>query len=386
MEKREYNFNRNYNVDIIRALATIQILVYHLWVTVSNSKPLSNPYLYSSIAMSGEIGVTIFFVLSGYGIYYSLHSMEIKQGEINYWKYLKKRMVRILPEYYVSLLIVILISDGGWCFTIEQAGNLLSHLFLIHNWFYQYNGSLNGVLWTMGTIFNFYLIAPILYKSFRKIGLWNVPIVIAFTMVSKYITYRFIVPTDADGIYRWWIGRQPLPNSIDNFVIGMGIAYFVLNENGKVTDIKNKFRELLRNRGGYTIGIIAILAMLIGIIIYSNQGITRGINNNNLFSYSWYSVIAILIGCIVLIVSLQKQADEKNSIVLFRGMIWVSKYEYSIYIWHLVIINNLMSKSSTLNMIRDQGLWWVDYLVLGCLSITFGWIFSTMMIGLRRSK
>ena len=63
---------RNYNIDLIRAMALLLVIVYHSWV-VCGSQPISWPIINTIIILGGELGVTAFFILSGYGIYCSLN-------------------------------------------------------------------------------------------------------------------------------------------------------------------------------------------------------------------------------------------------------------------------------------------------------------------------
>ena len=66
---------RNRNIDVIRAIMILWIALYHAWV-VCGAIPFSNSAVDTLIRLGGEIGVTAFFMLSGFGIYYSLSSME----------------------------------------------------------------------------------------------------------------------------------------------------------------------------------------------------------------------------------------------------------------------------------------------------------------------
>ena len=88
-------------IDIIRGFTILLILIYHSWV-VCGSVDIKVPVIDIFVRLGGEIGVTMFFMLSGYGIYCSIRKMESK-GELSFDVFIKKRAVRILPQYYVSL-------------------------------------------------------------------------------------------------------------------------------------------------------------------------------------------------------------------------------------------------------------------------------------------
>lgn len=62
---------RNENVDLFRAVSLLMIVVYHAWV-LTGSQPIGIGVLDQTILYWGEIGVTAFFLLSGYGIFHSL--------------------------------------------------------------------------------------------------------------------------------------------------------------------------------------------------------------------------------------------------------------------------------------------------------------------------
>ena len=87
--------NRNIMMDVLRIIAMVMVLLVHIPIYI----PL--PYSFPN----GQYGVAIFFVLSGYLIMESLeHTQSVK-------KFYQKRLIRILPEYYIILIIGIIIWD-----------------------------------------------------------------------------------------------------------------------------------------------------------------------------------------------------------------------------------------------------------------------------------
>ena len=58
---------RNENVDLFRAVSLLMIVVYHAWV-LTGSQPTGIVVLDQIILYWGEIGVTAFFLLSGYSV------------------------------------------------------------------------------------------------------------------------------------------------------------------------------------------------------------------------------------------------------------------------------------------------------------------------------
>lgn len=85
--------------------------------------------------------------ISGYGIYYSLRMTEEKDV---YLKFLKKRLKRILPQYYFNLIFLLLFTSAAMYLSVEHISNIIAYFIVIHNLFPNYYGAINGVLWTMG--------------------------------------------------------------------------------------------------------------------------------------------------------------------------------------------------------------------------------------------
>lgn len=120
-------------------------------------------------------GVPIFFVISGFLIWFSIGRSK------DYTSYLRKRFWRIYPELWVAVIIeviVVAVLYRGWnfkqllLFTVTQ-GTILQ--FWTPSSLRGYGvGTPNGALWTIGVIIQFYIIAWFVYKltQKRKLTTW----------------------------------------------------------------------------------------------------------------------------------------------------------------------------------------------------------------------
>ena len=149
---------RNRNMDIFRSIALLTVMVYHFWVVTGSFSFLPSPVT-TLISLGGEIGVTAFFGLSGFGIFCSLKKEESEKQKFSISNYVKRRAIRIIPLYYISILFTLLLINAQ-SLSVDGVKDILAHIFFIHNIFPQYHGSINGVLWTMGVIVQFYIIPP----------------------------------------------------------------------------------------------------------------------------------------------------------------------------------------------------------------------------------
>lgn len=349
VQKKVVDMKRNTNLDIFRATALLLVMIYHGWV-LTGSHPFCGTIITLLVSLGGEIGVTAFFALSGYGIYCSLQRMEQGNGKIDYLKFLKKRAKRIYPDYVFCMGVVVLLSLPAYL-SWNGIKNIVTHLLMIHNLFPAYCGSINGVLWTMGVIVQFYIIAPVLYRLMNKYGVRTEIICILFTIVMKAIMYALILPaTGHSEDLAFFSGRQ-LITSLDNFTVGMLVAYL----------LKNKENVL----NGETAG-IGMLVSVIGLICVCQFGMNMGIHTNNMSGYIWHSLLALQLGLLMFCVSYMKY-EHKGLCV--KGLLWLSKYEYGIYIWHLLILSKLLSYMKNL---KESLYWWIIYLIYIPLSIFVG--------------
>lgn len=215
---------RNKNVDMVRALACILVLVYHCWTLCGNAE-IPIPIVREYIMYGGEIGVTAFFVLSGYGIYFSLHKDETREGRTSPHKFLLKRLKRIAPHYYLNLWIALLFTSSAAYLSKDNIVNLMSHIFFLHSFHLSWHGAINGVLWTMSIIVQFYIVSIPVYKCVRKLGKWSL-LFVPITIVARYLTlnYLWIMDEGVFGSFAYSIPGRQLWTSIDNFVIGMYVA------------------------------------------------------------------------------------------------------------------------------------------------------------------
>ncbi|MGN6180540.1 MAG: acyltransferase family protein [Mucilaginibacter sp.] len=97
MFAKNNNNSRNYLIDLLRFIAALMVVLFHLNQYV---QPLNNWYRNS--AKYGWLGVPVFFVISGFCIMLSAENTR------NAGLFLKKRFFRIYPPYWGSLLIVLL--------------------------------------------------------------------------------------------------------------------------------------------------------------------------------------------------------------------------------------------------------------------------------------
>lgn len=332
---------RNRNIDIIRACSTILIILYHVMVIMGNGDRIVNFLMIKSfLSYGGVIGVTLFFILSGLGITYSIHCKETSGSPYKWTEFMKRRIYRIVPQYYFCILTLVVLTDCAGFLSGEGIFQIISHLGFFHNFTVASSGSINGALWTMGTIMRFYLFALPLYKAVNKKPILTLSISVMVTILSKMVIFGIIDSYEMGDMWYYFTYGREFITSLDNFVVGMVLGRFLL--------LKREETERIRNNLRGVFGIILSMVM-IGVLIRICQ--SRNLWANTKTAWVWCSCLALVLGYLIWnIANLKIDLKGKFSSVL----LWIAKYEYGIYLWHIVIIYNLYGKSLWMQQIAQK--------------------------------
>ena len=347
---------KNIGCSLAKSFALLFVVGYHIWVL--GGKPnLRLDILARFVGLGGEIGVTLFFLISGYGIYISLHSMEEKYGKIITREYTKKRCKRILPPYYINLFLLLTIGTGMGYVSKELWPHILTHILFVQNLFDHY--TINGVLWTMAITIQFYIIAIPLYYCLKKNPYVFLILTILITVLSKRMVY--INNVSEVPLLGFNLGRTKIILTVlDNFTLGMFGAWFYYNK-------KN------------ITGVFPLLGMSGAVILIDfvcRCGQKYGIHTNNWSGYCFHSMLALSLGFFLYFMSCIKFKSDNKIVKL---LLFLAKYEYGIYLYHLVFIENYLTRCGLIMELQNRGWYILSYAIMGCLSIVLGVIMDFMV-------
>jgi peptidoglycan/LPS O-acetylase OafA/YrhL len=83
-------------LDCFRGIAALSVVLFHFTTLFYNEYNYTN----CSFSMTiGHFGVQLFFILSGFVIFLSIRNIERP------WQFIKKRIVRLYPAYWISILL-----------------------------------------------------------------------------------------------------------------------------------------------------------------------------------------------------------------------------------------------------------------------------------------
>jgi peptidoglycan/LPS O-acetylase OafA/YrhL len=160
------------DLDGLRALAVGLVILAHMELSIG--------------VAGGDVGVTAFFVLSGYLITGLLLDERDRTGRIDLRAFYGRRIRRLGPALLALLAVVVLIGVvAGW--PTNWSLSLVSTLLYVSNWV-QASGATVGVLghtWSLSIEEQFYLLWPafLIVAGARRAAFVAVAIVIAIGIV-----------------------------------------------------------------------------------------------------------------------------------------------------------------------------------------------------------
>ncbi|WP_397536328.1 acyltransferase family protein [Rummeliibacillus pycnus] len=303
-------------LDGLRAISVIAVILYHLHV---------------SGIVGGYLGVTIFFVLSGYLITDLLVNEWEKYGTINLKNFWIRRFRRLIPA-----LIIMLILVGFWItlfqrsFLVGLRSEILAAIFYVSNWFYvlqdhSYFTKFSPPspllhMWSLAVEEQFYIIWPIViiislsfvrYKEKMALGTLVVALVSAIAMAIMF--------TPGEDPSRVYYGTDTRAFSL---LIGATLAFIWPSRKLKA-NVTNGAKKLLDGAG-----LVSFFVLLLMFFFMHEEGP---------FLYYGGMFLASIVTA-VLIATIVHPASHVGDVLSFKPLIWVGVRSYGIYIWHFPLV------------------------------------------------
>ncbi len=142
------------HVDALRAIAALTVIVYHSGYATS---AIANP-TYGAYVVRANVGVTLFFLISGFLLYrpFVAHRLIGAPGT-RLRDYARRRLLRILPAYWLALTVLAIWPGLPGVFT--------NHWWIYYGFAQAYNAGtlLKGIgpAWTLCVEVTFYAFLPL---------------------------------------------------------------------------------------------------------------------------------------------------------------------------------------------------------------------------------
>jgi len=185
--------NRFYEIDMLRFVAAISVMLYHYGFRGQASDNLTDmPYPYAvSFVKYGYLGVNLFFIISGFVIF-----MTASQGSVR--RFCISRLVRLYPAFWVCCTITFIVTlvAGGVRFSASWHDYAVNMTML--SGFLNVK-SIDGSYWSLFVEIKFYALVFIvlifrqMHHSKVLLGFWLAMVIIISQWSIRYVGY-FIIP------------------------------------------------------------------------------------------------------------------------------------------------------------------------------------------------
>lgn len=291
----------------LRFFFAFMVFVSHLWFLQDESPFLK--HLYDDIFYEGYVGVSFFFILSGFVLGYNYHD-RILSGETKFSQFWLARFARIYPLHFLTLMISVPLSFTGDA--VEWITRFVLNIFLIQSFIpsdtvYFY---FNSVSWSISDEWFFYLMFPFLvFLLLRRKYIWMT--------VAMLLAIPFLLLLVKEGYHEKYFYINPLLR-IGDFIIGK-LLYRVYK--------KRKDIEVLNNRTTASVAEIASILVL-AVFFYYHNSIPQG------FRYSCYYWPPM----ILLIYTFSYSKGIVSDLLSNRLLVYLGEISFGFYMIHMLVI------------------------------------------------
>lgn len=319
-------------ITFTRFVAAIAIVISHF------NKDL---FLYqinyiSDIFLRANVGVSYFFILSGFIMIVAYH----KKNQIDYLDFYKNRFARIYPLYIVGLLLYLITKSSN--FSVYK---LILYLFGIQSWIPGEALVLNFPGWSISVEFLFYLLFPLLYNRYyskQNKSIWVIAIII---WVITQVFSNFYVGSS------WYEGPHTKSHEFGFYFPLLHLNEFLIG------NLAGMFFVRHHKQKNYDLLVILLFAAILLALIFIPLNFHNGL-------------MAVLFIPLIILISYNNGFLTK--IFSLKPLEYLGEISYAIYIVHIPILYIIREVLKWKHQLLDINLvFWIYIAVLLIVSALF---------------
>lgn len=362
-------------IDGLRGVAALLVLLFHAWVYTD--APLGGGALRGLVA-AGGLGVDFFFVISGFVLFLPVARRGGDFGDVR--AYAVRRVARIVPAYYLSLLLQAFLvrpltgfaspftSAGGW---LVLAAHLL---FLQHELPTSvaraagFDGNVvgfgvNGVVWSLSIEALFYAALPLVAAPFFRRPLVGLGIAVATSVAWRWLALLIAPPGPVPTPPRL---LEQLPAFPAHFAFGMAAALLF------VRATRHAPREPSAPRA-VAVGVLHLLALAVLLGVMIEHGDVVASAPTLVFARTVGALLPALAFAVLLALAVCTPPGPLR-VLASPAFRWLGDVSYGVFLWHLPLI--LAARPLVLRVAGEQST--TGYVLLCVLvvpaSLLLGWL------------
>ncbi|GAC1393017.1 MAG: hypothetical protein NVSMB38_18960 [Ktedonobacteraceae bacterium] len=346
------------SLDGVRAIACLAVVSFHLNYIVQLWNASALGHLAIAIALSGDSGVTLFFVLSGFLLFLP-YAKSLLFNDV--WpstrRFYLRRALRIIPGYYASLFLLILISHPEYLRLdhLKELGLFLTFFMDSTQATYQ---KINSPFWSLAVEWQYYLLLPFLALAMRFIVQRGslrrrvltltgcLLVVIAWGVYSRYWGLylmqnpekTFLVPRSVLNVglfFLYGCGGVGLHGKfLEDFAVGMIISFcYILSRQLPAESLFHRVTRCL----SFWLWAIGILILVFMAMWEANQASHNAwpLLYKLFWQYNWCREIGLSLGYGCCVAAVLFDNSGLKRMFSWSPLRWIGLISYSMYIWHL---------------------------------------------------
>ncbi|WP_442509666.1 acyltransferase family protein [Novipirellula sp. SH528] len=286
-------------LQVLRAVAALCVVVFHANDIAYFLKLTETPHFI--LMHLGDLGVNLFFVLSGFIIFY-IHAKDLGLPD-RARRYTWRRFSRVWPLY-----ALITLANCGVLFVIGS--NQVSGTEIVSSLLFLQAKPIVNVGWTLVHEAFFYVLFGIAIVGGRKFGMWLVTIFASVAIYTQWTT------GPSESLYGWIFATQKW-----YFISGLGLACLLTDQTKTQADTSaRKFAWTL-------FGLLIATAVIVGILGSAADELS--------FHLTMSIALAAMVG-------LSVWSERTINLRMPRLLVYLGDASYSIYLVHSSAIYHLV--------------------------------------------
>lgn len=351
-------------LDGLRAFAVLAVIVYHMGL---------------GWAPGGLMGVTVFFVISGYLINGLLVAEREQTGTISLTSFWMRRIRRLFPAIFLSV-----VGTAALCTIFDHTlldkmrPDIAPSLLFFNNWwqifrdlsYFEQAGNPSPLthFWSLSIEEQFYVVWPLLLLLMYKLGAKKQTMSRVVLVLAAVSALEMALLYDPQGDpSRIYYGTDTRAMSL---LIGVWLAFMwpsaAFGEEPSV-DKRNTATWI-----GFNVAGVAALAGLVAIVVFTN--------GFSAFPYRGGILLTSVLSA-VLIAALAVPKTWVARLFELTPLVWIGKRSYGMYLWHFPILLLTTNVNSTTGVP-----WWMRIVQIALVFIISELSFRFVEDPIRKGK